>query len=239
MIILHSFGPAFGLPDPSPFCIKAELLLKMAGLPYRTTTGNLGKAPKGKLPLLEEDGQIIADSTFIRMHLESRHGIDFDKGLSPEQRGIAWAVEKMLEDHLYWINVSERWLDDGNFDKGPRMFFDKAPALIRPLVVAMVRRKVRANLYGHGLGRHSRDDMMRLAARAYAALADILGDRPYLTGTVPCGADATMAAFLMSALCPLFTTELRPAVERHPNLVAYVARMQAEFYPEIATVKAA
>ena len=36
MITLYTFGPAFGLPDPSPFVMKAEVLLKMAGLPYRT-----------------------------------------------------------------------------------------------------------------------------------------------------------------------------------------------------------
>jgi len=36
MITLYSFGPGFGLPDPSPFVTKAEVLLKMAELPYRT-----------------------------------------------------------------------------------------------------------------------------------------------------------------------------------------------------------
>jgi hypothetical protein len=34
MITLKGFGPAFGLPDPSPFVTKVEMLLKMAGLPY-------------------------------------------------------------------------------------------------------------------------------------------------------------------------------------------------------------
>jgi hypothetical protein len=28
MITLYAFGPAFGLPDPSPFVTKAEVLLK-------------------------------------------------------------------------------------------------------------------------------------------------------------------------------------------------------------------
>jgi hypothetical protein len=36
MITLYTFGPYFGLPDPSPFVLKAEILLKMAelGLPH-------------------------------------------------------------------------------------------------------------------------------------------------------------------------------------------------------------
>jgi glutathione S-transferase len=239
MITLHVFGPAFGLPDPSPFCTKADMLLKLSGLPYKAVPGNLNKAPKGKLPVMNDDGAVIADSTFIRQHLEAKHGIDFDKGLTPEQKGIAWAVEKMLEDHLYWAVVSERWMDDANFDRGPRYFFNAAPAPIRPLVIAMVRRKVKRNLWGQGLGRHSRPELVQLGTRAIDALAGILGDKPYLTGATPCGADAALAAFVMSLLCPLFTTELRTATERHANLVAYAARIRAEFYPELAEVKAA
>jgi hypothetical protein len=46
MITLHSFGPGFGLPDPSPFCIKAEILLRMSGLPFQRVTGNMRSAPK-------------------------------------------------------------------------------------------------------------------------------------------------------------------------------------------------
>jgi|GEM_PF-5415914 len=38
MITLYSFGPAFGLPDPSPFVMKAEVLLKMSGLSARSGT---------------------------------------------------------------------------------------------------------------------------------------------------------------------------------------------------------
>src|SRR5919108_3600051 len=83
MITLSAFGPAFGLPDPSPFVTKAEMLLKLSGLPYRTDTTGFRRAPKGKLPYIDDDGTIVADSTFIRRHLEQKHRIDFDPGLSP------------------------------------------------------------------------------------------------------------------------------------------------------------
>src|SRR5262245_34806888 len=120
MITLYVFGPRFGLPDPSPFVTKAELLLKMAGLPYRTDANGFSKAPKGKLPYIDDDGERVADSTFIRLHLERKHGIDFDRGLSGGERAIAWAFEKMVEDNLYWAVLESRWMDDANFNKGPR-----------------------------------------------------------------------------------------------------------------------
>jgi hypothetical protein len=144
MITLYAFGPQFDLPDPSPFVTKAEVLLKMAKLPYEINLKGFRKAPKGKLPYIKDDGELIADSTFIRRHLETRHKIDFDRGLSAEQKAIAWAFEKLAEDHLYWAIVDARWTIDANFDKGPRKFFEVVPAPVRSLVVPMIRRQVRS-----------------------------------------------------------------------------------------------
>ena len=123
MITLYTFGPAWGLPDPSPFVTKAIVLLKMSGLPFETDTSGFRKAPRGKLPYIRDGGEVISDSTLIRLHLEQRHNIDFERGLTPEQRGVAWAAEKMCEDHLYWFMVQARWLDAGNFERGPLPLF--------------------------------------------------------------------------------------------------------------------
>src|SRR5205823_7016158 len=95
MITLYTFGPAFGLPDPSPFVMKAEVLLKMAGLPYRTDDTGFRSAPKGKLPYIDDDGERIADSTFIRLHVEKKYGFDFDRGLDQEHRAVALAFDKL------------------------------------------------------------------------------------------------------------------------------------------------
>jgi len=242
MITLYTFGRAFGLPDPSPFVIKAETLLKMSGLRYQTRTGELGKAPKGKLPYIEDDGELVADSTFIRWHLERKHRVDFDRGLDAEQRATAWAFEKMAEDHLYWALVDALWLDDANFRKGPATFFAKVPAPLRPFVIAMVRRQLRARLHGQGMGRHSRAEIVELATRSIDAIADYLGQRPFFMGSEPTGVDAAMFGFTAGVLCPQFESPMRAAAERHDNLKRYVARMTARFYPDfgaVAGIKAA
>ncbi len=242
MITLFTFGPAFGLPDPSPFVMKAETLLKMAGLAFRTDSGGFGKAPKGKLPYVDDDGERIADSTFIRWHIEKKYGFDFDRGLSVEQRAIAWAFEKMVEDNLYWAVVDARWTSDVNFHRGPANFFARVPAPMRPLVVAMVRRRLRKTLHGQGIGRHSPAEIAALAGRSIDAIADYLAQKPFFMGSEPVGIDATMFAFVAGLFCPLFETPIRGAAERHDNLKSYVGRMTARFYPdlrEIAGVKAA
>jgi glutathione S-transferase len=239
MITLHHFGPAFGLPDPSPFCIKAEILLKLSGLPYETRIGDLRRAPKGKLPLIVEDGVSICDSSFIRFHLEERHRIDFDAGLDAERRGALWALEKMLEDQIYWIMVAERWLDDANFTRGPAQFFKPVPAPLRPLVCALVRRKVRRNVDGHGIGRHSPAERLKLAERALDAMVAILGERRYFGGDVPVGGDAAPGTFLIAALAPLFDSPFRGLVEQRPTLTAYARRMRERFFAEEQPLRSA
>ena len=237
MITLYTFGPMFGLPDPSPFVMKALVLMKMSGLPFKTEAGGgkaLSKAPKGKLPFINDDGKIIADSSFIRFHLEQKHGLDFDKGLTAEQRATGWAFEKMCENHLYFAGTDARWMNDDNFNKGPRQFFDGAPALIRPLIIAKVRRDLKRTLHGQGMGRHTRADIELLAARDLGAIAAQLGGKNFLFGEEPHAADATVFSFVNSALCPLFDTGILTSARKHENLLAYAKRGMVRWFPEMA-----
>lgn len=231
MITLYTFGSMFGLPDPSPFCMKAEVLLNMSGLPYTLDHSGFMKAPKGKQPYLDDDGARIADTTFIRWHLEEKYGADFDKGLRPEQKAVAWAFEKLCEDNLYWGVVRDRWLNPVNFDKGPRAFFNPVPALLRPLIVTKALRDVKRNLHGQGLGRHSVADSEKIAMTGINAVADFLGSKPFLMGETPCGADATVFSFVAGMLSPVFPGPIQKAALGHANLVAYRDRGMAKWYP--------
>ena len=64
-----------------------------------------------------------------------------------------------------------------------------------------------------------------LAIADIDALASLLGDKAFLMGEKPCGADATVFAFVASFLTPVFDTQIRTAAERHPNLAAYKDRI--------------
>jgi len=242
MITLYGFGAGFGLPEISPFVTKTEVQLKMAGLPYRKERAMPPASPKGQLPFIDDGGEAVADSTFIRAHIERRYGFDFDTGLSLAERAQAWAFERMIEHHVYWALVGARWVDPVNFAKGPATFFRAIPAPVRPLLVAMIRRRLRRTLHGQGIGRHSPDEIVALGTRSVDATADYLGTKAFTMGAEPTGLDATAFAFVAGALCPLFDTPLRSAAERHENLKRYVVRMTARFYPdqvEIAGCKAA
>ncbi len=232
MITLHVFGPHFGQIDASPFCAKAIVLLKMSGLPFQTAKADLRKAPKGKAPYMYDDEELVSDSTFIRFHLENQHGIDFDPGLTDAQKGIAWAFEKMCEDQLYWATVQQRWMIDANFDRGPRNFFKPIPALLRPIVISKIRKDVKQALHGQGFGRHSPSEITTLIMRALTAISAQLGDKKFLMGDNPCGADASVFPAVAGLLCDVFDNPYHEKAKKLPNLHAYCERGRARWQAE-------
>jgi glutathione S-transferase len=234
MITLYGSFPAFGLPQASPFVMKTEVQLKMAEIPYRLERGSPVDGPKGKIPYIVEAHHRIGDSTFIREHIERQHGIDLDRGLTPEMRARGWAIERMLEDHLYWAIVHERWMIDDNFAMGPAHFFNLLAPDAREAARAEARRNVAANLHGQGLGRHSHEEIVALGRRSVGALSALLGNKAFLMGPAPSAADATAFGMIAALLAPLFTSQLRQFGESLPNLVRYRDRMMAEYYPVFA-----
>ena len=234
MIVIYGFGPGFGLPEISPFVTKTEVQLKMAGLFYRKEKAKPTASPKGQLPFIEDDGEVIADSTFIRAHLEAKYAFDFDAPLSLQDRAQAWAFERMIEHHLYWAMVGARWVDPENFAKGPAHLFDAAPEHLREKLREDAQFRVAENYLLSGLGRHAPDEDVDLAARSLLALSVQLGDKPYLMGDAPCGSDATAFGALAGILTPFFDSQLRERADRFENLTAYVDRMMLQYFPEFS-----
>lgn len=234
MITLYGAKAGFGLPQTSPFVTKTEVQLKMAGLDYEKQFAPPQASPKGQLPFIDDDNQRIADSTFIRAHIERKYGFDFDEGLDAAQRAQAWAIERMIEHHIYWSLVGGRWLDDANFVRGPAHFFDDAPVEQREAIRDGARSVVTANHRINGLGRHAPDEALELACRSLDALSTLLGGKLYLMGNMPCGADATAFAVLAGLMTPFFESPQRQHALTLGNLTDYVERMMELFYPEHA-----
>jgi glutathione S-transferase len=239
MITLYGSFPAFGLPQSSPFVMKTEVQLKMAEIPYRLERGGREDSPKGKIPYIVEAESRIGDSTFIRDHIEKGYGIDLDRGLTTDMRARSWAIERMLEDHLYWAIVYQRWMIDENFAAGPAHFFDILPSDRREETRAAARSHVAQALYGQGLGRHTPEEVADLGCRSLKALAALLGNKAYLMGPAPSAVDATAFAMIAAAAAPVFESVLRDFAEDQVNLMRYRDRLMADYYPAYAARRAA
>ena len=223
MLILQVFAPAMGQKSPSPFTMKAIALMQMSGLDYQLKPGDPRKGPKQKLPVLIDGSKSIPDSTHILAHLKSMHGFDPDKNLTPEQLAIAEAFRRMIEEHLYWVLVHSRWVENG--DKIRDSFFASVPAFMRKFIFNMIVKKVKANLYGQGMGRHTPKEIYAFGATDLQAIADYLGDKPFFFGDAPTSVDATIFGMLDSIIVPPLETELKRSALAHNTLKSYHQRM--------------
>ena len=140
-------GEAF---NASPFCLKLVTYMHMAGIPYEDvftyTTG-----PKGKMPYINDEGQIIADSEFIIDYLKQKYG-DLDSHLNDKLKAKSLAIRRLLEEHLYWVIVYSRWTELENWEIIRRAYFANVPYLLRSIIAYKAKANVMGQLRGHGIG---------------------------------------------------------------------------------------
>ncbi|HXZ97487.1 MAG TPA: glutathione S-transferase family protein [Burkholderiales bacterium] len=232
MIKLYQFQPAFGLPNASPFCMKVENYLRMARLQYEIAPrASHFRAPKGKLPYIEDGAKIIADSSFIIEYLKSAYGDPLDVRLTPLENAQALALRRMMEENLYWALAYTRWMEPQGWKVTKAEFFKPVPALLRGPISAFAHRGVARQLWGHGLGRHSTNEVHRIGNTDITALADFLGEKPFFMGESPTSLDASAYAFLANIILVPLDSALKRHALKYPQLEAYCLRMRARYYP--------
>ncbi len=231
MITLYQFPPCWGLPNASPFCMKVENYLRMSNLPYRTVSVlNPAKGPKGKLPFITDNGQTVADSSFILDYLKATHGDTLDAQLGEAERAQALALQRLLEEHLYWCAVHDRWAVDENWAFTKPAFFGALPPAVRDLVAALARRGQLKELHGQGIGRHTREEIDALGKADLTALSHVLAGKPFFLGDRPTSLDATAYAFLANLLWVPIDSPLTRHARALQNLTAYAERMKQRYY---------
>lgn len=231
MIKLFQFPPALDLPNASPFCLKLETYLRMAGLPYENVyTLDLRKAPKGKLPYIDDGGRVIADSGLVIDYLKQTYGDALDLGMTPQQAAAGLLLRRVLEEHLYWCVVYFRWAVDEGWQLTREAFFGGLGPPLGWIVPRVARHTIMRQLNMQGVGRHSEDEIVDLGAADLDAVAAMLGQSPYMLGDQPRSVDACAYAFLANLVMVPLEIPLKRHARRHENLVAYCERMRARYW---------
>lgn len=228
MITLYTLPPAFGERNPSPFCLKVEMALTHLKLDFDIKpTLALNRAPKGKAPWLDDDG-IIADSELILAHLDRKTGGGLFGQLTAREMAVGTAFTRLAEDHLYWIVVASRWLDDQWFEVVKRDFFGALPWPLRGALPLVARRRMRQTYYLHGLGRHTLEEQRAFARRDLDALTAQVAAQEYIASdrlTVHDFAVASLVAAMMDNQPATWVSAM--ANEMQP-LRDYIERVQGE-----------
>ena len=97
----------------------------------------------------------------------------------------------------------------------------------------MIKRNVRRDLWSHGMGRHSEEELYGIAERDLLAVSAILGQKKFLFGEKPCLADVAVFAFITGTAweCPRSPfAEFTKA--KAQNLLKHAERMKELYYPD-------
>ncbi|KAJ3149574.1 hypothetical protein HDU89_003627 [Geranomyces variabilis] len=223
----------WGHPNASPFSLKLETWLRMAGIPYVVIRGfNLRAAPKGKIPYIEIDDVVMGDSELIIQFLQKRfpeHRLPADAALTTEQRGASLAFTRMVSEHTVACMGYSRNVE--NVQQTFRAYVGLKPTDPLPLalrfIARMVRRGTGKKLMLQGLGKHTRDEIYEIGARDLKAVADFLGDKLFMMGDEPTTVDASVFAVLAEILwIPVEFPMKAYAYAELPVLDAYLHRMR-------------
>ena len=223
MITLHQYPPAFGLSSLSPFCIKVEVFLKMARLPYQVKQErNPARGPKGKMPFIVDENETVADSSFILEHLMQKYGLEHFAVSDP----AALAFQTLIEEGLYFILLYSRWVDEDGYKVVQDSFVPLFPPLLGKPFLAHIRKNLTRQARAQGLGRHTKTQVYELGQKQIDALAQFLGERRFFFEERFTSFDASAFAFLLTILNQPIASPLQQRVLQHKNLCDYVIRLE-------------
>ncbi|XP_068610020.1 failed axon connections homolog [Brachionichthys hirsutus] len=232
-VILHQFSrPKTGAPSLSPFCLKLETYLRMVDLPYQNYfDGTL--SPQGKMPWIEYNQEQVCGAEFIIDFLEERLGVSLNKSLTAQERAVSRAVTKMVEEHFYWTIAYCQWVD--NLEETQKMLSVSGPLsdLLKWILSHLTGGIVKREMYGHGIGRFSKEEVYALMEKDMRTLATLLGDKKYLMGSTLSTVDATVFSHLAPAMWTLPGTRPEQLIKGELiNLAMYCERIRRRFWPE-------
>lgn len=234
MMKLTVYPPAFDEPSGSPFCVKAMAMLHHCGLDWEVDfQGDARKAPHAKFPVLHADDKVIPDSDRIRDYLETVHGVDFEAGLDKAQRATSRSFIRMVEEHLYFAIVSERWIEDECWPIIRETFFGALPYPAKWIVPGVARRAMIGQTKAQGLGRHSRYERENRAIKDIDAIADYLADNRFMFADKPTAVEFSVVPMLTSVISLPGSSRLGNRVREDRTLMDYVARVKETVYPAI------
>jgi glutathione S-transferase len=220
MLTLYSYPPLFGVADNNGYGLKVYAFLKLARVPFRHEhIFDASKAPRGQLPYIVDDGEIVGDSATILTWLTGKYRLTIDAALTQAQRTQDLLTTRMLDD-LSWVMSYSRWKDERYWP----LFRD---ALKREHSTLSDEGLMKAKAYNAqryyyaGIGRFEPDAAMARGLADLDAIADLIPARGYLHGDKPTGIDAGLYGFIANIYFYDIDTPLKQFVVAHDNIVRH------------------
>lgn len=220
----------------SPYIYKLETWLRLAGIPYvpriMSPTKLMETAPRGLVPYIDLDGEIISDSSIIIERLEVLHNDPLnDNRLTREQHAQGGMIKSLCEHELFYILAYGRFID-GDYRAWCEHFFsgDNLPEDQLDATYENFRAFVKERLDVWRLGRYDADFVRQELRKCLEILSCMLGEGPWLFGKAPSSYDAALYGMLASIIhFPIPNPHVQISHE-YIKLVDYCDRVRKQVY---------
>ncbi|HEX4184060.1 MAG TPA: glutathione S-transferase family protein [Caulobacteraceae bacterium] len=220
MIRLYSYPTLFGVADNNGYGLKVFAFMRLTGLPFvHEHIFDASAAPRGQLPYIDDDGEIIGDSETIIAHLIEKHALTIDAALDPRQRDLSLLIIRMLDD-LYWVMSYSRWKDERYWPAFRAALMRAHPSLTdEGLAKAQASNFQRYHF--QGIGRYEPDAAYARGLADLGALGDLVPAEGFVHGANPTSVDAAIYGFIANIHFYDIDTPLKRFVASRPNLVRH------------------
>lgn len=225
VVLLHHCGKGPHAPSLSPFILKLETFLRVTRTPYQIIR-DYKMGPKGKVPWIEYNGAILCDSQLCMEYLTSKLNLDLDDHLSTKEKAISTAFQRMVDEHTYWLMVHWRW----TLDREKTCLKQANWGRLALAVSEYLQRRV---TWTQGVGRHSKEELLKIVRKDFSALSDYLGTKNFFFGDRPSCVDCSVFGQLSQFLWHLPGSEMNAMLKKDfSNLYEYCYRMRDHFWPD-------
>ena len=234
VVVLHMFPRSRTSPNISPYMVKLETYLRVAGIDY-INDFQQPTSSKGKSPWMTFNGRDMADSQHCIEHLGRTLNKDLSAHLSPVEKATARGMRAVLEDHFYFCLVMSNWVfGDLTFLRDEVFPPFPIPNFMVNLVLKRIRSKLKAQCEGQGIGRHSEEEIGAMGVQDLKAVSDFLGEKTFMMGDKPTELDCVVFGFVASKLFNSKDSDVfyRAIEEQFPNLKAHCLMMKEKYWPD-------
>ncbi|KAH7714558.1 failed axon connections protein [Aphelenchoides avenae] len=227
------------IPSASPFSLKVETFVRFNKLNYVNVDNEFKHASsKCQVPFIELNGRHFADSSFIIENLITIFNLPIDRHLNTHERADARALTLLVEESLcravqYDRSRNFKWMMSA--EQGLLDNLTGVKRTIVPKVVPLLfQRKLKSLLQAQGIGRNTPSEVDEIFKRDLVTLSTFLGDKPFFFGDRPSSFDATAFSHLAQVYyTPLNSSVVKFFMEQStPNLVEFLRRVRAEYWPD-------
>src|SRR5262245_18101963 len=231
MITLYSYPELFGVADNNGYGLKVFAFLRLNGLLFKHEhIFDASAAPRGQLPYIEDDGEVIGDSGAIVAHLMEKYRLPMEATLNASQRDTSHLVMRMLDD-LYWVMSSSRWQDARFWPTFRDALLRQHPSLTEE-ALGKAREFNHKRYYFQGIGRYEPDAVYARGLSDLKVLANLVPAIGYVHGEKPTSVDVGVYGFIANIYFYEIETPLRQFVRLHENIVRHCRAIHDAVTPD-------